>query len=240
MENAEPTQEPKVHEIHAGNHIVFLQGLDLDRADSTGQVVEDLTYREDAQKHGTIRTEHTAEGKRLHVSGAQRDGWKNTRAAEKKKAEENDAATAFAKDLSVRTGKVYLPELKEVETCTFPDVWISEQGAGEGVWIEITNFDEDAISQLGEVEKYGPDERTVDEIGQNIRDTIAKKNDKVSRKSLAEVNLATKTFLVLISPFPIRPSLYEAIAEKVATLPVGKMFMETWVQPLQQKPFRVQ
>ena len=54
------------------------------------------------------------------------------------------------------------------------------------------------------------------------------------------MKLATKTFLVLISPFPIRPNLYEAIAEKVATLPVDKMFMETWVQPLQQKPFRVQ
>ena len=44
MENAEPTQEPKVHEIHVRDHIGFLQGLDLDRVDSTGQVVEDLTY----------------------------------------------------------------------------------------------------------------------------------------------------------------------------------------------------
>ena len=237
MENAEPTQEPKVHEIHAGNHIVFLQGLDLDRADSTGQVVEDLTYREDARRHGTIRTEHAAEGKRLHVSGAHRDGRENTRAD--KLAEENDAAAAFANDRSERAGKVYLAERKEVETSAFPDVWIQEQGGGERVGIEFTHFDEDAISRLEKLSQYGF-ERTVDEIGQNIRKAIAQKNSKVSRKSPAEVNLATKAFLVLISPFPIRPSLYEAIAEKVATLPVDKMFMETWVQPLQQKPFRVQ
>ena len=78
----------------------------------------------------------------------------------------------------------------------------------------------------------------MDEIGQNICNAIAT-NRKV-RKSPDKVNLATKAFLVLISPFPIRPSLYEAIAEKVSTLHVDKMFMETWVLPLKQKPFRVQ
>ena len=236
MENGEPRQEPKVHEVHAGNHIGFLQGLDLDRADSTGQVVEDLTCREDARRHGTTRTEYTAEGKRLHVSGAHRAGRKNTRAD--KLAEENEAAAAFANDLSVRTGKVYLPEPKEVERGDFPDVWIQEQGGGERVGIEITNLDEDAISQLEKEGQYGF-ERTVGEIGQNICNAIAKKNSTV-RKSPAKVNLAIKAFLVLISPFPIRPSLYEAIAEKVSTLPVDKMFMETWVLPLKQKSFRVQ
>ena len=147
MENAEPTQEPKVHEIHLSDHIGFLQGFDLDRADSTGQVVEDLTYREDARKHGTIRTEHTAEGERLHVSGARREGWVNTRTA--KVPEENDPAAAFANDLSVRTGKVYLAEPKEVERGDFPDVWIQEQGGSERVGIEITNFDKAAIGQIG-------------------------------------------------------------------------------------------
>jgi len=186
MENAEPTQEPKVHEIHAGNHIVFLQGLDLDRADSTGQVVEDLTYREDARRHGTIRTEHAAKGKRLDVSGAHRDGRVNTRAD--KKAEENEAADAFANDLSVRTGKVYLPELKEVETYTFPDVWIQEQGGSERVGIEITHFDEAAISKLEKEGRYRV-ELTVDEIDQNIRNAITKKNRNV-RKSPAKVNLS--------------------------------------------------
>jgi hypothetical protein len=187
MENAEPTQEPKVHEIHAGNHIVFLQGLDLDRADSTGQVVEDLTYREDARRHGTIRTEHAAEGKRLHVSGAHRDGRENTRAD--KLAEENDAAAVFANDRSERAGNVYLAERKEVETSTFPDVWIQGQGGGVRVGIEFTHFDEDAIRQLEEVGQYGF-ELMVDEIGQNIRNAIAQKNSKVSRKSPAEVNLS--------------------------------------------------
>jgi hypothetical protein len=235
MENAEPTQKPK--EIHLSDHIGFLQGLDLDRADSTGQVVEDQTYREDARRYGTIRTEHTAEGKRLDVSGAHRDGRVNTRAD--KKAEENEAAAAFANDWSERAGKVYFAELKEVETGRFPDVWISEQGAGEGVWIEFTHFDEAAISQLEREGQYGPDELTVDKIGQNICNAIDLKNSKLS-KSPAKVNLARKAFLVLISPFPIRPSLYGAIAEKVATLPVDKLFMETRVLPLKQKPFRVQ
>jgi len=237
MDNAEPTQEPKVYEIHVREHIGFLQGLDLDRADSTGQVVEDLTCREDARRHGTTRTEYTAEGKRLHVSGAHRAGRKNTRAD--KLVEENEAAAAFANDLSVRTGKVYLPEPKEVERGDFPDVWIQEQGGGELVGIEITNLDEDAISQLEKEGQYGPELRTVDEIGQKICNAIATKNLKV-RKSPDKVILATKTFLVLISPFPIRPNLYEAIAEKVSTLPVDKMFMETWVLPLNKKPFRVQ
>ena len=238
MENAEPTQKPK-DPIHLSDHIGFLQGFDLDRADSTGQVVEDLTYREDARKHGTIRTEHTAEGERLHVSGARREGWVNTRTA--KVPEENDPAAAFANDLSVRTGKVYLAEPKEVERGDFPDVWIQEQGGSERVGIEITNFDRAAIGQIRNPKEgqYGPELRTVDEIAQNIRNAITDKNNTV-RKKPAKVKLATKTFLVLISPFPIRPSLYEAIAEKVATLPVDKMFMETWVQPLQQKPFRVQ
>ena len=117
--------------IHLSNHIGFLQGFDLDRADSTGQVVEDLTYREDARKHGTSRTEHTAEGERLHVSGARREGWVNTRTA--KVPEENDPAAAFADDLSVRTGKIYLAEPKEVERGDFPDVWIQEQGGSERV-----------------------------------------------------------------------------------------------------------
>jgi len=236
MENAEPTQEPKVHEIHVSNHIGFLQGFDLDRADSTGQVVEDQTYREDARRYGTIRTEHTAEGKRLDVSGAHRDGRVNTRPD--KLAEENEAAAAFANDWSVRAGKVYFAELKEVERGDFPDVWIQEQGGGERVGIEFTHFDEAAISQLQKEGRY-EFELTVDEIDQNIRNAITKKNRTV-RKSPAKVNLATKAFLVLISPFPIRPSLYEAIAEKVSTLPVDKMFMETWVLPLKQKPFRVQ
>ena len=179
MENAEPRQEPKVHEVHAGNHIVFLQGLDLDRADSTGQVVEDLTYREDARRHGTIRTEHATEGKRLHVSGAHRDGRENTRAD--KLAEENDAAAAFANDRSERAGKVYLAERKEVETGAFPDVWIQEQGGGERVGIEFTHFDEDAISRLEKLSQYGF-ERTVDEIGQNICNAIAKKNSTVRNR----------------------------------------------------------
>jgi hypothetical protein len=94
MEKTEPTQEPKVHEMHVHSHVGLLQGHDLDKADSTGQVVEDLTYREDARRHGTIHTEHIAEGKRLQVFGAHRDGRENTRAD--KLSEENDAAVAFA------------------------------------------------------------------------------------------------------------------------------------------------
>ena len=48
-----------------------------------------------------------------------------------KVAEENEAAAAFANDWSVRTGKVYFAEPKEVERGDFPDVWIQEQGGGE-------------------------------------------------------------------------------------------------------------
>jgi hypothetical protein len=237
MENIEPAREPKDHDILVRDLIGSLHGLDLDKADSTGRVVEDVTYREDARKHGTIRTEHTAENWRVQVSGAHRDGRVNTRAD--KLAEENDSAIAFANALSERTGKVYVAEHKQVETGAFPDVWIQEQSGSQRLGVEFTNFDKEAISQLEEAGQFGF-ELTLDQIGQNIRDAITKKNSNVSLKSSPKVDLATKAFLVLICPFPIRQSLYKAIAEKLSALRVDKKFMETWVLPLNQKPFRVQ
>ena len=234
MENSKPTQEPRVHIFHLRDHIRFFQGFDVDKADSTGPVLEE-TYREDARRGGTIRMERTALGKRFQVSGTGRDGRKKTRAEKQaaKLAEENDAAAAFASNWSERAGKVYVAEPKEVEKGDFPDVWMRQQSGGELVGIELRNFDEDAIGQLEKAGQYSF-ERTVDEIVQNIRNAIDKKNGKVSPKS------AARTILVLISPYPIRPSLYEAIAEKVSSPPVNKNFLETWVLPLKQKPFRVQ
>jgi hypothetical protein len=120
MKNLEPTQEPKIHRVHVRDELAFLEGRDLDKADSTGRIVEDLTYREDVRRHGTIRTEHTVEGKRIQVSGAHRGGRRNTRTD--KLAEENDAAAAFANDRSERAGTVYIAERKQIEACALAPV----------------------------------------------------------------------------------------------------------------------
>lgn len=237
MDNPESPPAPKVHDRRIEDKIAFAQGVDLDRADSTGHAAEEVTYREDARRHGTIHTQHTPQGPQIRVSGAHRSGRVDTRA--NKLAEENEVAAAFASDLSERTGRVYIAGHKAAEDSAFPDVWLQEQSDGTRVGVEFTHFDEDAISQLEKVGEYALGLQ-VDQVGQNIRDTIDKKNGKVRKKSAVQVEMATRSYLVLISSFPIRQSMYEALAQKVATLPVDKLFMETWLLPLKQKPFRVQ
>src|SRR5258707_10772087 len=129
--------------------------------------------------------------------------------------------------------------MKERETGAFPDVWLTESTTGERVGVEVTHFDTLAISQLEGTGQYTLDV-TLGDLALAVHQAIVRKNDKLLGKAPAEIALAAKSYLIVICPYPLRPSLQAGISERVVAHGAERKFLQTWVVPLRQKPFSVQ
>lgn len=226
--------QDRAHKFTDNFHV--FQGLDMEHH-RKGELIYDESYREDLRKSGVIFTDRSEGVVVIQVSGKHEAGRQSNRADQI--ADENEYATVFANFLGEREDRIYNIEPKTEEKGRFPDVWIQDTGSTRRVGLEITHFDEQAIGQLGRDGAYTR-QVTLDEIAASIQQAIVRKNQNVQRKNDAERQVAAESYLLVISPYPIRELMHSDIAARVAALNVEKTFLETWVVSLKQRPFRVQ
>jgi hypothetical protein len=221
----EKDREPKVIEQHVAQRLNFGEGINLKKADDDGQVYEEQSVRIDSTKTTGCRVDLTGPEPRIIVTGKRH-------ATIGKLAEENEAGVSLAEALSKETGRLHLAETKDKEDSNVPDIWLRDAEAGARLPVQVRHFDEVAVRQLGRDREFEL-EVTCAALANAICAAIADKN-------MVDAGEAAKTYLLLISPYPLPEVLHAPICSAILYHAPEKKYVQTWVASRREPAFRVQ
>jgi hypothetical protein len=219
--------EPKGRIIveHLFDHLPLSHGMNLGKADSTGEVVEEQSMREDERRRTGCRVDLSGEEPGIQVRGERTGRMNNI-------ADENEAARGLAEALSRANGWRIEAIPKEEEDSGFPDIWLRDLDTNAQIGVQIRNFDDEAIADLGR--RKGFDLPTsIDSLAECLCEAIRIKNE-------IDPKLASISYLLLISPYPLPATLHPAICVAVAARNPVQKYRETWVASRGEPLFRVQ
>jgi hypothetical protein len=208
----------------------LLGELGVEARDAANNLKAEVATRTDGQKEGMMHVDWTGGKETIQVHGS-----RSTRRIDKVK-EENDCAEVFVRAINERDGRCYKVEAKKVEDSDFPDIWIRDDTLPKGhpehrIGVQITHLDETQIAALGRYGSYDS-ALSVELLAKTVVDAIAKKQGYDKKE-------VSKTYLILITSYPIRQSLHNKIREAIRDLSPTNRYRETWVVPFHEPPFQI-
>jgi hypothetical protein len=225
MAENELPRESTVIERGVSHKLNVSEGVNLVKQDDDLNLVEEQSVRFDATKTTGCRVDFTGPEPCIIVTGKRH-------AKIDKLAEENEAGVSLAEALSRETSRLYQAEPKDKEDSEVPDIWLQDVEAGVRLPVQVRHFDEVAVRQLGREREFEM-QVTCGALADAICAAIVDKNR-------VDVGEAAKTYLLLISPYPLPPVLHPSICVAVAARSPEKRYLQTWVASRREPAFRVQ
>lgn len=206
-----------------------LDELDVMQTTDSGKVLGEFSGRNDGKKIGTIAVDWAEHDRPIRAQGRLSERLCNFQ-------DEVEYAAAFALALNQRTGRMYAVEPKAKEDSDVPDRWIRDDhlqptNADHRLAVQITHLDSFAIASLGRHGGYDVQFDVVSFVDAAI--------EAINRKSEIDRTIASKSYLVLITPYPIRASLQPAITDAIQQRHLQAIYRETWIVPFHELPFRI-
>jgi hypothetical protein len=201
----------------------------MEARDVANNLKAEVATRTDGQKEGMMHVDWTGGKEIIQVRGS-----RSTRIDKVK--EENESAQAFVRAINERDGRCYKVEEKKVEDSDFIDIWIRDdtlpkRHPDHRIGVQITHLDETQIAALG---RYGSYDSAL-----NVELLAKSAVDAITKKQEVDPRIASETYLVLITSYPIRQSLYNKIREVICDLSPTNYYRETWVVPFHGPPFQI-
>ena len=208
---------------HVEQKIKLIDELEILVDDKAGTTKREMSMRSDGRKEGNVDIDRTGEAEKIRISGRKLEPPDNL-------ADENEYAGQLAKAVSEKLGTSIqvVPKLKE--DSDFPDIWL--EMSPDRIGVQITHLDWATIRDLNVAGEYAS-EITTDAIASAVVGAI-------ERKQKIEPALAGNTILLLISPYPIRQVMQDAIRQRVAKAAPKNSYKETWIASLREQAFEIQ
>ena len=214
---------------NVGDSIRALDELELDVTDGANAVLWEFSGRTDGRKEGSNAIDWTGKNPVVRIQGSRSEPLNSFQ-------DEDDYATAFAIALNARDERSYIVEPKDKEDSDFVDRWlrddaVSKDNPAHRVAIQVTHLDKHRIKELGTDGKYA-----VQIDADVVADAAV---EALRRKSKIDMQSAGKTYLILITPYPIRESLQSSISDAIRSGNPESPYRETWIVPFREKPFKI-
>jgi len=210
----------------ANSSVSFLDELQILVRNVAGETKREMSMRTDGRKEGNVDIDRTETEERIRISGRILEPLDR----DTKTADENQFASSLATALSKTMGIPIYALPKPKEDGLFPDIWL--QTPEEKIGVEVTHLDQTTIEVLNTAQQYSS-ETTTEQIA---RAAIV----AIQHKQKIDPAEAAKTYLLLISPYPIREAMQPPIQQHIAAVGPTNRYKETWIASLHEPPFQVQ
>lgn len=205
--------------------------LEIQAIDPTGKLKLHELGTGDGRKEGALRITFNEDGEEITTHGHALE----RPSREDAHLDENEFSRALVKALNQRNGRSYVLTEKKKDDYDFPDRWmvdatLSAKDSDRRLGIEVTLLDGEAAAGLGKAKMFSGTLTPEDVAGQ-VKSALERKRDRCQ-------DTCAKTFLLLISPYPlslVQQQVQDAIRADAPT----SAYREVWLGGLDESPFQL-